>query len=253
MAKNPLRYQPHEYYTYNLLHNPVMTVKEMESEYNRLRTLANSRLKRLGASEFKDVEAYKLNIGKFEKTAREYTKPQLARKLYEVSRFIGAKSSSVRGQQRIRAKTIASLHKSGFTFINKDNLKAFGDFMEDMRSRQGGKLLDSDRVAEIYDIAREKGVTSATLSRDFDLWLANRKQLEALPKLKGKRHDSATYLRKLDKQGTLIVPKTGQYQYTKNARTALRNIGIKEENAIRKSVNKSTKYLKTIEADDYFE
>lgn len=253
MAKNPLKYQPHEYYTYNLLHNPVMSVKEMESEYNRLRSIANSRLERLGASEFRNVEAYKINVGKFEKTARQYTKPQLARKLYEVSRFVGAKSSSVRGQQNIRKRTIASLHKAGFTFVNKDNLKAFGDFMEDMRSRQGGKLVDSDRVAEVYNIAREKGVSSETLSRDFDLWLANRKQLEALPKLKGKRHDSATYLRKLDKQGTLIVPKTGQYQYTKNARTALRNIGVTEENAIRKSMNKSKKYLKEIETDDQFE
>lgn len=253
MAKNPLKYQPHEYYTYNLLHNSKLTVKEMANEYNRLRGIANSRLERLGASEFKNVEAYKINKGKFEKTARTYTKPQLARKLYEVSRFVSAESSSVRGQQRIRNKTLKTLHKNGFSFVNKDNLKAFGDFMEDMRSRQGGRLVDSDRVAEVYNIAREKGVTSETLSRDFDLWLANVNQLHDLPALKGKKHDSATYLRKLDKKGTLIVPKSRHYQYTKNAKTALNNIGIKEANAVRKAMNKSNKYLKEINTntDDF--
>lgn len=255
MAKNPLKYQPHEYSTYNLLHSGKLSQKEMEREYNRLRQLANSRLERLGKSEFKGVEAYTRNIGHYTKPASQYSKEQLARKLFEVSKFIGAESSSIRGQQRIRKKTIEKLHAAGYDFINKDNLKAFGDFMEDMRSRSGGHLVDSDRVAEVFGVARELGVDSKSLERDFDFWLANKDKLENMPKAKGKKHDSQIYLNKLYRKGELETPE--EYKYSKNGHKVLERLSKTSKKEAykqlkRQGVTTSTK-TKDINLDDYFQ
>lgn len=244
-----LHWKPHEYYTFNLLNNKSLTLEEMRAEYNRLRVLANSRIKRLGASEFAGSEAYKQNVGQYEKTARQYTKSQLAKKLYQVSRFIGAEQGSVQGQRRIRKKMVNKLHEAGYSFVNEQNLKDFGAFMEDMRSRAGGRLLDSDRVAEVFGVARELGVDSASLQRDFDFWVANVSQLSEVKKLRGKRHDSATYLNKLDK---VYQPK--EYRYSEGAEAILDKLKPAVQKSIRKKLVKTSKSIKELagELDDDF-
>lgn len=222
-----LKWQPHEYYTYNLLNNKELTLEEMRAEYNRLRVLANSRLERFKTSEFKKSQAYKENLGQYELTARHYKKAQLAKKLYQVSRFIGAEQGSIQGQRRIMKRTIARLHESGYDFINKNNIRQFMDFMEDMRIRAGGKLLDSDRVAEVFGIAKEKGVDSKSLERDFDLWLANSDELKDMSKLKGK-HSSDDYLARLNK-----IKKPKNFRYSKDADQLLSKLPKKNKRKIK--------------------
>ena len=211
-----LKWKPADYYTYNLLNGDI-TLEDMAKEYNRLRGIANQRLDRFAKSEFATSDVYRFNKGQYDKPASAYNKSQLAKKLYQVSKMIGSEGGSIRGQQRIRNKTITSLHNAGFKFINKKNLKEFGQFMEEMRARAGGRLLDSDRVAEVFNVAKNLKVDSKTLSQDFEWWLANINKLKQMKPLKGTSHSSDEYLALLDGAN---APK--EYQYSKSAK-ALKN------------------------------
>lgn len=191
--KKGLHWEAHEYYTGNVLKSGRST-KELQAEYNRLRQIANSRLKRLGKSEFKRSQAYKENRKAFQKTAKHYNKSQLAKKLYQVSKFVGSEQGSLSGQRRIQKRTIETLQEHGYDFVNEKNFRQFSQFMEEMRVRAGGRLLDSDRVAEVFGVTQNLGVAPSELKEDFKWWLEHAPELKQVPRLKGKKHTSQEYM-----------------------------------------------------------
>lgn len=229
MAKNPLKWKEHQYYPLN---SSKRSRSELSKEYNRLREVAKKRIERLGRSEFSKSQAYKQNINQYNKPASSYTNSQLSKKLYQLSRFISSEQGSVRGQQRIRKKSIERLHQAGYDFINKDNFDDFGQFMEDMRARAGGRLLDSDRVAEVFGVAQNLGVDNKSLERDFEFWQSNKKELEKLePIAKGKKHNSTTYLQKLD-----VVKVPDKFNYYENVDVALKKMPTSAAKKIKKKI-----------------
>ena len=60
---------------------------------------------------------------------------------------------SLSGWKAIENRTVQSLQAHGYKNINKKNLKAFGSFMEKMRSAFGNKIFPSEEVAELFDAA----------------------------------------------------------------------------------------------------
>ena len=60
---------------------------------------------------------------------------------------------SLAGWRAIEKRTVQSLQEHGYKNINKKNLKAFGNFMEKIRSAFGHKIFPSEEVAEIFDAA----------------------------------------------------------------------------------------------------
>ena len=60
---------------------------------------------------------------------------------------------SISGWKAIEKRTVQSLQEHGYKNINKKNLKAFGNFMEKMRSAFGNKIFPSEEVAELFDAA----------------------------------------------------------------------------------------------------
>ena len=130
MAK--LTFGPVEMYTPSLL--VAMDTKELETEYNRLRGIALKRLAALERSEFSDSQTYLYNRGRYTKTAAQMiSRRELLNTLSDLGHFIGAKTGSVRGLQHQRKLSIEQLHRSGYTFVNRKNFKAFTDFMEAWR------------------------------------------------------------------------------------------------------------------------
>lgn len=60
---------------------------------------------------------------------------------------------SLSGWKAIENRTVQSLQAHGYKNINKQNLKAFGNFMEKMRAAFGNKIFPSEEVAELFDAA----------------------------------------------------------------------------------------------------
>ena len=168
-------------------------------EYQRLRRVAEKRLARLGASEFADSEVYRRNVGGFTPLSKVSSNRELGALLYQVRNFLDARRSSVTGQRAIITEQLETLHEHGYTFVNKSNLKAFGEFMEAARAAAGGTLYASDRVAEMYDAAERKGIPPEQLMENFDFWRKHVETLNAAPLIPGEGVTAKDYQKMIER------------------------------------------------------
>lgn len=87
---------------------------------------------------------------------------------------------SIRASQRNAIKT---LNERGYGFINKGNIREFGEFMESARQQ---KVVSSNRggspvIVELYETVKRLSVPPEQIQRNFAEWLRKKKQLEELP------------------------------------------------------------------------
>lgn len=199
MARQDLHNYPDEYYYPEALRSGILTEAEMRKEYSYLRAIANKRLKRFKGSEFEEHQSYIRNADKFVKLSEMSSKRELIMKLYEVKKFVSAKSSSVTGLRAIRRQALETAKERGLTWLNKNNIKAFGEFMEEARARGYAKLYGSERVAGLFGTASKKGLDPQKLFEDFSFWMENQTELAATPKIKNPVNRTADqYREKMD-------------------------------------------------------
>lgn len=184
MARQDLHNYPDEYYYPEALRSGILTEAEMRKEYSYLRAIANKRLERFPGTEFEEHQSYRRNVGKFAPLSEISSKRDLIMKLYEVKKFTSAKSSSVTGLRAIERQALETARERGLTWLNKGNLKAFGEFMEEARARGYARLYGSERVAELFGTASKKDLDPQKLFEDFSYWMENQKELAATPKIK---------------------------------------------------------------------
>lgn len=97
----------------------------MKREYTRMRDMAQKRIQRLGAGEFAETKAYTSHTFKeYDPKSKKYVDVPGFQKLRnidpadfataysELSKFIGAKGSTIGGQKAIQAKTIGTINKA---------------------------------------------------------------------------------------------------------------------------------------------
>ena len=110
--------------------------KILRKEYRRLRDIAQKRLKRLGATEFVESEAYRLNRDAFAETRNIKNLSDLRRGLTQLARFVMAEGSTITGQKSIRARGIEEWRSKGYEFINESNWFAWVRFLEYVKSHE---------------------------------------------------------------------------------------------------------------------
>ena len=189
---------PPEYYYPEGLRSGTLTPQEMRTHYSYLRKIANKRLKNFVGSEFEDAQSYIKNVGKFVPLSEINNERELMFKLYEVNKFVRARSSSVTGLKQIRNETIETFHDKGFTWVNKNNIKQFGDYMEYMRAKYGARQFDSERAAELFSMV-ETGKVSLNVEdvqEDFKFWSKHLEELSRLPKNVSKKIKSSKDFKK---------------------------------------------------------
>ena len=153
--------------------------KEMRKEYARLREVARKRLARMEDTPAERSQAYRMNRFRFEKPQSQIESiGELGRRLYDLSRFINAKSSTVTGQRELRAKSLKTLHEHGYTFVNERNIYDFGEFMEWWRSSEYGKLYNSDMVADLFGINTRLKMPLDQLESNFMYFMESRDELD---------------------------------------------------------------------------
>lgn len=145
-----LTWQYDDYYPYKL---EQMDESALRKEYSRLRKIANNRLARLQASEYKETDLAKEYAGGF---AILEEVEDLPRELTKLARFVASERTSVTGLKRIEKQTIETLQEHGYTFVNTKNVRQFGAFMEEMRQAGLSKLYSSEFLATWWS---EKGAS----------------------------------------------------------------------------------------------
>lgn len=113
-------------------------IPALRKEYTRLRDIGEKSLKRLAESGYAGSEAYKYNVGKYPKLEDIRDLDTLTHKLSELSWFINQPSRTVRGQDEMLNKRIASLREKGyFVPTNKEEAINFFHFVDHVQNRHG--------------------------------------------------------------------------------------------------------------------
>lgn len=152
-----------------------MSIKEKRSEYTRLRDIARKRINRLKASRFRDYEVADYYFPKI----REMDIEDIDYYLSEIEHYINKQVTTLTGLKLYEQNMAETLQKNGYN-IEADELKSFGDFMEEARSINKGRLSSSDIIYEIYKHSQRLGMDPRTLKNNFKEYLRNGERVEEL-------------------------------------------------------------------------
>lgn len=161
--------------TKRTLYNP-MTVKylsesEARSEYKALRSIALKRNKRLVSGGIK--QPLKIDLP----ASSQLDENAIAKKLLDVSMYLRDPRSFVRPAREFEARQREAFAESP---VIQKNIKQFGNFMEDMRRRAGGRLEDSPRARQAYDVLVSKGMRAETIEKHFSQYIIDSQKAEEL-------------------------------------------------------------------------
>ena len=177
MAKKNSNLKLGEWWDYTPYKLNQQSEATLRAEYTRLRKIANARAEALARSEFAGSKSAQRVIGKFKTPASKLSKRELVYELHELATVTTSQLTSVRGLQKQRSKTIATLKAHGYNIKPKD-LEKFGEFMDALRDFYGRTQIDSPRVAELFAVAQRRGISTEELSADFNYWIAHVDQLK---------------------------------------------------------------------------
>lgn len=185
--------------TYTRIGVKTLSDSELAQEYSRVRREAQERLRSFQRS--KDPELRQAAVVS-EKAGLYLNRAQIkaatgnqreARGLMEdllidAYKFVNAKSSSVSGYRNIQDKQIKSLQAAGYKFINRGNLRQFGDFMDYYRDRADSKSYGSGTVADTFNTAAKQGIDPKELEKHFKFYVTQIKNgNETLAKFQRKK------------------------------------------------------------------
>lgn len=177
------------------------TEREARREYQRLRRVALKRIARLEKSEYKSDYIVKRGKDRFSPSSQIVSLSALSRSLSDVRHFLESPQSSIIGRRETEARTIKTLRRHGYKFVTEDNFKQFGEFMDAARMKAGGKLLASDRVADLYGQSERKAISADELLRDYKYWVKNLGELKKSHRVKPGGNSSAeAYKERIEKR-----------------------------------------------------
>ena len=151
--------------------------KEIRKEYTRLRDILRKRIETINKSEF----AGQGIAGQFPDglpKLSEMRPEDLPYVLQQFATAIRSNSGSLKGLRKRRKDTLESLHESGYTNINEENIASFARFMEEARERGLEKVYGSDTIATLYDTTIAIGISPDEVMKDFTWWVDNVEDLE---------------------------------------------------------------------------
>ena len=161
-----------------------LELSEARAEYSRLRSAAVKRLQRLAGTEGERYSAYRM-YGKegFSPLPKNASASEVGRALADVYHFLEMKTSSIGAIRASQRNAIKTLNERGYGFINKGNIREFGEFMEAARQQKviSDNAGGSPIIVELYETVKRLQLPPEQVQRDFSFWLSKRKELESLP------------------------------------------------------------------------
>lgn len=169
--RDPLRYNRAAYRFADAVR---AAIPDPVAEYARIRESAMQRIRRLEKAGYLG-QTTKRAREVFEKTARQITAEEAIEALPDAARFITSARGTVGGMRDIERRTADTFQDRGFDFVNRRNVKQFGEFLDWL----GTEKLEKTYYRESSGAPREgRTAESKTLLKDdlesaFKLWLEN--------------------------------------------------------------------------------
>ena len=175
---------PPEVYIPAAVRYGYLELSEARAEYSRLRSAAVKRLQRLSGTEGERHSAFRM-YGKegFAPLPKNATASEVGRALADVYHFLEMKTSSIGSIRAAQRNAIKTLNERGYGFINKGNIREFGEFMEAARQQ---KVASDNRggspvIVELYETVKRLQMPPEQVQIRFAYWLSKRKELETIP------------------------------------------------------------------------
>ena len=175
---------PSEAYIPAAVRYGYIDIKEARAEYSRLRSVAVKRLERLSRTEGRQYSAYQM-YGRegFAPLPKNATPAEVGRALADVHHFLELKTSSISQIRESQRQALATLQERGYTFVNRANIREFGEFMEAARQ---AKVVSANRggspiIVELYETVKRLQIPVEEVKRNFVEWLAKKAELEKIP------------------------------------------------------------------------
>lgn len=140
-----------------------MSQREIRKAYSDLRNIAVKRIARLEKAGIETT----LTQENFPRV-KDLTESQIRERLATVSKYVRNPESRVPTAKIIQEKKRESLTKSGYEV---KNLKAFGAFMEQARTRQKGRSYDSASAATLYESLERVYMAPERFTKYFQSYL----------------------------------------------------------------------------------
>ena len=157
----------------------MMNVKEARAEYVRLAKAANKRIQRLIESKEygKGAAAEHAMFGSVKQLK---TDRQVYAALQTVARFTSRKTSSISGIKEAERRQLETMRDMGYTFLNKGNIREFGQFWKEVKKHSEYKSYDSERIVNLFKEAKRKRIDSQDLAKNFNFWIENEDKLSTM-------------------------------------------------------------------------
>lgn len=144
------------------------TEAELQHEYSRIRREAKDRLRGFErSSTYRESPIYQEKRNAYPTLREIQGRAQLETLLIDAYRFVSSKMSSVSGVREADRLRVESLQARGYDFVNKGNIKEFGEFMDYLRDKKGMLKPASGDALEIFSEAKEAGVPIDKVARAF--------------------------------------------------------------------------------------
>lgn len=144
--------------------------EELKAEYNLMAKEINRQLKALAKSDPESVtlDRYRKYFRPITSKNPDYDTVRKMRK--EAKRVLDSGMLSLEGQERSKANALETLHREGYTFINRRNFNSFMRFLDDARARGLGSLYSSEQILTAINEAKQKGLSEEDILKNMDRW-----------------------------------------------------------------------------------
>lgn len=177
--------------------------RQLRRLYTELRDIANKRIKRAQKAGYGQNLVIRQGAKKIPKLSEIRSAAELRYRIGETAMLLENPQSTITGLERLEAAKLETLTRHGYDFVNEDNLRDFGRFMEWVRTYYQDQLYDSDTVAKLYKTVTKGGFTVRALKQRFEEYLANQDAFdEVVAENPGKT--AAWYRKQLQKRGVWV-------------------------------------------------
>ena len=155
-------------------------IADVKVEYQRLKTIAQKRLKTMGKSEFSNSKTYQYYnrlFGKGRGSVKGKTEAQLRVMLYQVQQFTSSQRTTVSGMRSHMRSTIKQVNEQyGAEILNKDNFNEYVDFINDKSLESMFNGIDSGQIVELWAL-RSQGLSMNTIRKNWEELLNNQEEI----------------------------------------------------------------------------
>lgn len=147
----------------------------MRRQYAYLRSVLNKRADRIAAKGFGNYE-----YGQRLPAASKISDADIKGALLDASRRARSEETMSRGFEERLERRVQGIQQAGYENITKENVADFWRFMQATRDKAQKSTYDSHVAAQVYTMARSRGVSAKTLERNFAKFMRSEEQMVRL-------------------------------------------------------------------------